>query len=212
MARYHPERSVGIAFVAVLHAAALYGLWQHRLLPTPTDVATLFVNFIAPPAPKKKEEPKRPPPPKPKPIEKPQPRQIVAETPIVAPTDYVAPPPPPKPEPIRAQVVEAPPMPLPAGPVAMSSELSVACPERSAPSYPAQSRRFGEEGVVVLRVELDETGRVAIAKVASSSGHPRLDEVALGAVRTWRCTPAMRGGQPVRALAMQPFKFVLQGN
>jgi protein TonB len=204
------DRLAGLSFVLALHAVAFYGLWQHRLIPSPLEAATLFVNFIAPPAPEKKEEPKRPPPPKPKPIEKPQPRQIVAETPVVAPTDYVAPPPPPLPAP--APVIEAPPMPLPAGPMAMSAELSLACPERSAPAYPAQSRRFGETGVVVLRVELDETGRVAVARVSSSSGHARLDEAALGAVRTWRCTPALRNGQPVRAVALQPFKFILQGN
>lgn len=208
--RAFPERVVGLLFVLALHATALWGLWQHRLLPAPVEVATLFVNFIAPPAPEKKEEPKRPPPPKLKPIEKPQPRQIVAETPVVAPTDYVAPPPPPVPAP--APVIEAPPMPLPAGPVAMSSELSVACPERSTPSYPAQSRRFGETGVVVLRVELDETGRVALARVSSSSGHVRLDEAALAAVRAWRCWPALRDGQPVRATALQPFNFILQGS
>jgi protein TonB len=208
--RLPPERLAGLGFVLTLHAAALYGLWQHRLIPSPLEAATLFVNFIAPPAPEKKEEPKRPPPPKPKSIEKPQPRQIVAETPVVAPTDYVAPPPPEKPVP--ALVIEAPPMPLPVGPVALAAELSVACPERSAPAYPAQSRRFGETGVVVLRVELDETGRVAVARVSSSSGHVRLDDAALGAVKTWRCTPALRNGQPVRAVALQPFKFILQGN
>ena len=91
-------------------------------------------------------------------------------------------------------------------------ELAVACPERTPPRYPALSRRLGEEGIVVLRVELDETGRVAAAQVASSSGYARLDEAALAAVRTWRCTPAQRDGQPVRAVAMQPFKFILQGN
>ena len=165
---------------------------------------TLFVNFIAPPAPEKQEEPKRPPP-KPHPAEKPQPRQLVAETPIIAPTDYVAPPPP-KPAP----VIEAPPMPLPAGPVAMFTELSVACPERAAPPYPVLARRLGETGVVVLRVELSETGHVAVAQVQSSSGYARLDEAALGAVRTWRCTPATRAGQAVRAVALQPFNFVLQ--
>lgn len=204
--RFAPDRLAGLLLVLAMHAAALYGLWQHRLIPSPQDVATLFVNFIAPPVPEKKQEPKRPPPPKP--IEKPLPRQIVAETPVVAPTDYVAPPPPPQPAPVP--VIEAPPMPLPAGPVALSAELSVACPERSAPAYPAQSRRFGEEGTVVLRVELDETGRVAVARVSSSSGHARLDEAALAAVRTWRCTPAQRNGQPVRAVALQPFRFVLQ--
>ncbi|MBK9782862.1 MAG: TonB family protein [Betaproteobacteria bacterium] len=203
------DRLVGLAFVLALHAAALYGLWQHRLIPSPQEAMTLFVNFIAPPAPEKKEEPKLPPP-KPKPIEKPQPRQIIAETRVIVPTDYVAPPPPEKssPEP----VIQAPPMPLPPGPMALSSELSVACPERSAPAYPAQSRRLGETGVVVLRVELGESGNVALARVDRSSGYPRLDEAALAAVRTWRCTPATRNGHPVRAVALQPFNFILNGN
>lgn len=190
----------------VLHAAALWGLWQHRLIPSPREAVTLFVSFIAPPAAQKAEEPRRPPP-KPQHIEKPQPRELVAETPVVAPTDYVAPPPL-KPAP----VIEAPSMPMPTGPVAMSSELSVACPERSAPSYPSQSRKLGEAGIVVLRVELTETGHVAAAKVQSSSGYARLDGAALGAVRTWRCTPATRNGQPVRAVTLQPFNFILQGN
>lgn len=206
------QQVAGLAIVLALHAAALWGLWQHRLISSPQEAMTLFVNFIAPPVPEKKEEPKRPPPPKPKPIEKPQPRQLVAETPVVAPNDYIAPPPPPKPEPIRAPVVEAPPLPLPVDPVALSSELSVACPERVAPAYPSQSRRFGEEGTVVLRVELDEAGVVTHARIQTSSGHARLDEAALSAVRTWRCNPARRHGQPVRAVALQPFKFILQGN
>ena len=200
---------MALVVVVSLHAIAVWGLWQHRLLPTPLETITLFVNFIAPPAPLKGKEPRQPLP-KPRQSEKPQPRQIVAEAPVTAPGDYVAPPPPPQPSPVPA--IEAPLMALPAGPVTLSSELSVACPERSAPAYPAASRRLGETGVVVLRVELDESGRVAAARVNSSSGHSRLDETALAAVRTWHCTPAMRDGQPVRAVALQPFKFVLQGN
>ncbi len=193
-----------------LHAAALWGLWQHRLLPAPQDALTLFVNFITPPAPEKQAEPKRlPPAPKPKPIEKPQPRQIIAAAPVVAPTEFVAPPPPP-PRPAPAPVSEAPPMPLPAGPVALAAELAVACPQRSAPAYPASSRRRGEEGVVVLHVELTESGTVANARIRSSSGFASLDEAALGAVKTWRCTPPTRNGLPVRATALQPFNFVLQ--
>jgi protein TonB len=205
------EQFAGLAIVLALHAAALWGLWQHRLIPSPQEAMTLFVNFIAPPVTEMKEEPKRPPP-RPKLIEKPQPRQLVAETPVVAPHDYIVPPPPPKPEPIRPPVVEAPPMALPVGPVALTSELSVACPERVAPAYPSQSRRLGEEGTVVLRVELDEQGKVSTARIATSSGFARLDEAALSAVRTWRCTPAQRDGQPVRAIALQPFKFILQGS
>ena len=102
--------------------------------------------------------------------------------------------------------------PLAVGPVALSSELSVACPQRSAPAYPAISRRLGEMGVVVVQVELSETGHVTVAKVQTASGFDRLDEAALAAVRTWHCTPPTRNGQPVRATALQPFNFVIQGN
>jgi len=70
---------------------------------------------------------------------------------------------------------------------------------------------LGEEGKVVLRVELDEEGRISAARVVSSSGYGRLDETALAAIRNWRCHPAQRDGQPVRAVAMQPFNFVLEG-
>ena len=196
----------GVAFVAVLHAAALYGLWQHRLLPSPVEVTTLVVNFIAPPASQNVERPKQPPPPRPRPVEKPQPQQLVAATPVVAATDYVAPAPP-KQEP----EINTPRMPLAAGPVALGSELSVACPERAPPSYPATSRRLGESGIVVLRVELDEHGLVATARVDTASGFDRLDQAALTAVKSWRCTPPRRDGKPVRAVARQPFHFVLQG-
>lgn len=211
---FRPERAAGLAFVLALHAAALWGLWQHRLIPGPQEAMTLFVNFITPPTPENKETPWPPPPPKPKPIEKPQPRQIVAATPVVASTDYVAPPPPPQIQaaPSSAEPVAAPARPKPAGPVTLGGELSVACPERTPPRYPHQSRRMGEEGTVVLRVELDEQGSVCATHVSASSGFTRLDEAALVAVRTWRCHPAMHHGQPVRATALQPFNFVLQGN
>ena len=64
----------------------------------------------------------------------------------------------------------------------------------------------------MLRVELDESGQVNIAQVVNSSGYKRLDEAAMAAVKTWRCNPPMRSGNPVRAIALQPFNFVLQGD
>jgi len=207
--------AVGLAVVLALHAAVIGGLWSHGLIASPHEAVTLFVNFIVPPVPPKVEQPQNPPAPKRKPIE--LPRQIVAEAPVMAPTDYAVPAPPP----VAAPVMQAPrppssgiappaPAPLPAGPVTLASELSVSCPERTAPGYPKFSQRLGEEGTVMLRVELNETGQVAAARVNSSSGYARLDEAALAAVLTWRCTPATRDGAPVRAVAMQPFKFMLQ--
>ena len=211
--------AAGLAIVLVLHAGVLWGLWQYRLLPTPHEAMTVFVNFIAPPVMEKREAPKPPQPSKPKVIEKAEPRQIIAIAPIVAPADYVVPPPPlPRPalatedQPAPATAAPPAPAPKPAGPVALSSELAVACPERSAPAYPPLSRRLGEHGTVVLRVELDERGRFAAVRVLNSSGYARLDEAALGTVRTWRCTPAQRNGEPVRAVALQSFTFLLEGN
>jgi protein TonB len=206
--RTHWERSVGVLLVLTLHGAALWGLWSHRLIALPEDATTLFVNFIVPPPPRVEPPAKREPP-QPRREERPQARQIVAEAPVVLPGEAVAPAPAPTPAPalVAAEAKSA----GPAIPVTLSAELSVSCPERTAPSYPLPSRRMNETGTAVLRVELDEQGRVAAARIASGSGYSRLDEAALAAVKTWRCNPAQRNGQAVRAIALQPFKFVLQG-
>jgi protein TonB len=202
------DKLAGLTLIVALHAAALWGLWQHRLLPTSVDAMTVFVNFIAPPAPKTAEPP-MPPPPRPRPAARPKPQQLVAEAPVLSPAEHVAAPPP-----QLAPAIEAAPAPVPkpVGPVTLGAELSVSCPERTAPGYPLLSRRMGEAGTTVLRVELDEQGHVDSARVATGSGFARLDEAALAAVKTWRCNPAQRNGQAVRAVALQPFKFVLQGN
>lgn len=190
--------------VVGLHAAVLYGLWSHRILVVPDEVVTLFVDTITLPPPPPKEAPKPARLEKPRPAEKPRPQQLVAEAPVVSPAEPVAPPPPP------AIGAPAAPPARPVGPVTLGAELAVSCPERTAPAYPPLSRRMGEEGKVVLRVELDEQGHVSSARVATTSGFARLDEAALAAVKSWRCNPARRDGQPVRAVALQPFKFVLQ--
>ena len=96
-------------------------------------------------------------------------------------------------------------------PVQLSGDLSVSCPERTPPSYPKQSLRLGEQGKTVLRVELNESGRVEQVAVQSSSGFPHLDEAAMTAVRGWHCTPAKRNGTAVRSVALQPFNFTLKG-
>jgi periplasmic protein TonB len=90
------------------------------------------------------------------------------------------------------------------------SDLSLQCPERSAPRYPPLSKRQHEQGEVVLRVELDESGRVALVSVLHSSGSSRLDEAARTAVETWHCRPAERQGRSVRAVALQSLEFVLE--
>jgi protein TonB len=66
------------------------------------------------------------------------------------------------------------------------------------------------QGKVMLRVELGEDGHVIYAEVKSSSGHQLLDDAALSNVKTWQCTPAMRNGVVVKAVALQQFSFILR--
>ena len=209
----------GLLFVLLVHAALFYFLWNQRLIPPPEQMVTLFADLITLPAPNTapKAIPEPPPvklQPEKKPVIIPKQERLVAKAPVKPEQEYVET----LPEPVMDQakeagpVAEALPTQMQMGPVTLSSELSVSCPKLTAPTYPAISRRMGEEGKLVLRVELDESGRIDDAKVINSSGYERLDEAALAAVKSWQCNPSLRNGQPVRAVALQPFNFVLQGN
>ncbi len=211
------DKIAGLLLVLALHGALLYGAWSYKLIPPPKEAVTLFVNLINPPPPKKEEppEPSKPPPQKvkldkPKPVELPKPEPLlVSNAPVTSAAEPVASLPEPMIEALPAQEPVAPPK--PPAPVMMSSELSLTCPQRTQPDYPAMSRRQNEQGRVVLRVELDETGRITSARVNESSGFKRLDEAGLEAVKSWHCNAATRNGEAVRAVALQPFDFILEG-
>ncbi|NOT16274.1 MAG: TonB family protein [Methylotenera sp.] len=217
------SKVAGLLFVVAIHFGLVYAAMSYKLIPPPQEAVTLMVNLINPP---KKEEPPPPEPPKPlpkkvelvkeKPIVQPKPQPapvLVAQAPITSAAEPVAPPPPvepiKEPSPPSEPVVEVPPK--PAGPVHLS-ELSLGCPERTEPNYPPASRRTGEQGQVKLRVELDEEGHINNVKVVTSSGHMRLDNAGINAVKSWRCNPATRDGKAVRAVALQTFDFILEGN
>jgi protein TonB len=82
--------------------------------------------------------------------------------------------------------------------------------QRVEPIYPATSRRLGEEGVVRLKVLVDERGRPHDVVVASSSGFPRLDQAAVDAVRRWRFEPATDGNRAVSAWGAVSIRFKLE--
>jgi protein TonB len=204
------EQVAGLLFVLALHATGLVALWSSRTMLTPVEAAMLTVSLIASPSP---QLPKPPSEPltvlKPRQFLLPMPQPLAVEVPVVADTGPLATIP--APAPSLQPEGEVPPQPQPSPqPAALSADLAVTCSEHSSPSYPQQSRRMNEQGKVLLRLELDEAGRLASAEVKASSGFPRLDEAALSAVRTWRCNPSMRNGIAVRTRALQPFNFSLE--
>jgi protein TonB len=77
--------------------------------------------------------------------------------------------------------------------------------------YPPVSIRLNEEGVTVVRVQIDATGAVVSAELSKSSGHSRLDEKAVQIVKArFRYTPAKdASGNPVPATINQGVKWEL---
>jgi protein TonB len=69
---------------------------------------------------------------------------------------------------------------------------------------------MGEEGRVVLRVQVDVAGAATSVVVHTSSGSERLDQAAYDAVRRWKFIPAKRGDEAVAASVLVPIVFSLK--
>lgn len=97
--------------------------------------------------------------------------------------------------------------PSPPGPKLMSDVEYLRQPELR---YPKASRRLREQGTVVLRVWVDETGHASQIDVHRSSGFQRLDEAACRAVRDAQFKPYVYDGRAQAALVMVPIEFSLR--
>jgi len=95
-------------------------------------------------------------------------------------------------------------------PAELPAMSDVAYLQRPIPRYPPQSRRAREEGLVILRVVIDHTGRVVSVDVQRSSGHPRLDEAACNAVAAALFKPYVADGVARPASAVIPIEFSLR--
>lgn len=116
----------------------------------------------------------------------------------------------------EASAPPAPPTPAAAAP-AREAPVAVVPPRfdaaylsNPAPTYPSASRRMGEEGRVLLRVQVGADGRPTDVSIAKSSGFARLDDVARETVlRSWRFVPARQGDQAVAGTVKVPIDFTL---
>jgi len=77
--------------------------------------------------------------------------------------------------------------------------------------YPHGARRRGEEGTVLLRLEIDENGKVTSATVVSSPGFKDLEASAVKAALQARFKPAESdAGRPVASSVLLPLTFRLK--
>jgi protein TonB len=81
---------------------------------------------------------------------------------------------------------------------------------RTTPVYPAEARKNGVEGTVLLRLKILLDGRVGKVEVARSSGFPLLDRAASRSASSWRF--AFDGDPPpLGAWAKIPVRFKIVG-
>lgn len=213
-----------LLLVVLTHVLCIYYLATQRLEKTsPIKPAQpMQVSLIAPPAPEPELVPIIEPPkpvvqPKPKlkkVVEKIRPLEVPAERMVEATTVEVKETTPePVPAPVQEAVeVKAPPK---AEPVVVEEKIEppkfgVAYLQNPGPEYPRMSKRLGEEGRVLLHVLVDTQGSPAEVALKKTSGHERLDEAAIAAVKAWRFVPATKNKVAMSAYVDVPVKFSLQ--
>jgi TonB family protein len=74
------------------------------------------------------------------------------------------------------------------------------------PTYPDQARREHAQGAVVIKVTIDEMGKV-IAAVDMCGGNPLLVKPSLESARAARFTPTKLSGQPVKVSGVITYNF-----
>lgn len=109
--------------------------------------------------------------------------------------------------PVRAAVMSA-----PADSGAPKLISSVEYLREPLPRYPPKSRKLREQGLVVLRVLIDEAGTACSIEVETSSGYARLDQAAREAVARAAFRPYVEGGLPRRAFVLIPIEFSLNSS
>ena len=196
------ERLVGWAIVATLHLGLLAVLNSDRVRELPTVVPALVTVRIEP---ERKLEPVAPMTPSP-------PRHELELTVPVPSVDVET----------TAAItlpgqVESSPSVIPSSargvPVASDDPAIVSDVEylrAPEPRYPPASRAAREEGLVLLRVLVDERGRAQTIDVVRSSGHSRLDEAARVAVLRALFKPHIENGITRTALVTVPIEFAVR--
>jgi protein TonB len=216
------RNSAGIAVAVLLHGgllAALSVAVSQFAPPVTPPQASITVSLATPeaptpepkPQPKPQPRPKEPTPPKPQPKPAPQARAtdkpVITSAPVASNTAATS----------AAAAPAAPPAPAAPAAAAAPAPVAVVPPRFDAaylsnplPPYPSAAKRMGEEGRVLLRVQVGADGKPTDVTVVKSSGFPRLDESARDTVlRSWRFVPARQGDQPVAGAVKVPIDFTL---
>lgn len=133
--------------------------------------------------------------------------EVPLEEPVVEPLPQTIKEPDSPPQPDQ-EIPPAPPSPNPVEHEGL--EEAMALEGNLPPPYPAQARRRGQEGRVVIRLTIGEDGVVRGASVETGSGNSAFDEAALKALCAWKFSPERRWGKAVVSELLVPVEFRLK--
>mgnify|MGYP001765739921 CR=1 FL=1 len=80
--------------------------------------------------------------------------------------------------------------------------------QRVNPVYPAQCKKDGIQGIVVLRVVIAQDGTPKDVQVEKSD-NPDLSAAAIEAVKQWKWEPALKDGKPTEVISSVTVRFAL---
>jgi protein TonB len=219
--------------VIALHIMLLFFSILHTSEPEIKDSPVLQAQLVSPPAPPPAPPAAKAPPPPPAPVRKPPPQLLTVapaqkQSPAKAQEPSKEPPKPPAAAP--SSVNEAPSAAsesskseaasssnnpkssastgIDAGPVELNQLIMLFRPNTEL-FYPRLSKDIGEQGVVGVRLFINENGEVKTVTVVQSSGYERLDKAALQLASRIRFKPYLINGTPSRVNAGISIKFQL---
>lgn len=214
---FNKTERIIICIVVLLHALPTLEFFQLSKRPPPMDDARVMANLVSPetanksqqapaaPTPKSKEEKKsvrEKPPESPAPSQIPQPQQTPqqnqAQTKSEAQTQNAAV------APATSGGVSGTPIQTDIGKL-----IVVYQPDADA-YYPSFSKRSGEQGTVVVRLIIDESGSVEDVALLQSSSFPRLDRAATEIGKRYRFKPFLVNGSPQKISTNLLIKFNLK--
>ncbi|QWE19903.1 energy transducer TonB [Polynucleobacter sp. AP-Kolm-20A-A1] len=213
---FNKTERIIIGIVILLHALPALDLLHWSAPPPKMDDTRVMANLVSPdtagqkaaapapvPPPKPKQEPKKKPPEKT--TEKPSPTQAQSN-----------PTPQSQQQKSESQTQNASVAPATSGgasgtPIQTDiGKLVVVYQPDADAYYPSFSKRSGEQGTVVVRLIISETGEVEDVAILQSSAFPRLDRAATDIGRRYRFKPFLVNGSPQRISTNLLIKFNLK--
>ena len=203
-----------IVIVLVLHALPALEFIHISTRPPKADDDRVIANLVSPSPAKSQEAPAAPKAPPPKPKE--EPKKRLEEKPPTPQAKQTEAPPKPSEAKSESQPQSAAVAPTSAGGVSGTpiqtdiGKLEVLYQPDADAYYTSFSKRSGEQGTVIVRLIIDQTGNVEDVVLLQSSTFPRLDRSATEIGRRYRFKPYWVNGSPQRISTNLLIKFNLK--